>query len=245
MMKQVLFEIIENKPLRRDVMRLRLRGDCSAIERAGQFVNIKIEGQFLRRPLSVCDVEADELTVCYQIKGKGTEKLAAMTSGSLDLLTGLGNGFDKSLAGERPLLIGGGMGYTPMYILAKELLAMGIKPSVILGFNEKSEVIYEDEFRALGADVTVCTADGSYGKKGFVTDMMAELDYTYFYTCGPEAMFKAICEQSRTSGQCSFEARMGCGFGACMGCSCETLYGTKRICRDGPVLFKEEIKWPE
>jgi len=226
-------------------MRLRLRGDCSAIERAGQFVNIKIEGQFLRRPLSVCDVEGDVLTVCYQVKGKGTEKLSAMESGKLDLLTGLGNGFDKSLAGERPLLIGGGMGYTPMYILAKELLAMGVKPTVILGFNEKSEVIYEDEFRALGADVIVCTVDGSYGEKGFVTDVMAGLDYTYFYTCGPEAMFKAICAQSKTSGQCSFEARMGCGFGACMGCSCETLYGTKRICRDGPVLFKEEIKWPE
>lgn len=244
-MKQGFFEIIDNVPLRADVMRLRLRGDCSAVERAGQFVNIKIEGQFLRRPLSVCDVQGDTLTVCYQIKGKGTEKLSAMESGKLDLLTGLGNGFDKSLAGERPLLIGGGMGYTPMYILAKELLAMGVKPTVLLGFNEKSEVIYEDEFRALGADVIVCTADGSYGEKGFVTDVMADLDYTYFYTCGPEAMFKAICQQSKTSGQCSFEARMGCGFGACMGCSCETLYGTKRICRDGPVLFKEEIKWPE
>ena len=244
-MKQGIFEIIENSPLRWDLMRLRLRGDCSAIERAGQFVNIKIEGQFLRRPLSVCDVQGDVLTVCYQIKGKGTEKLAAMSSGSLDLLTGLGNGFDKSLAGAKPLLIGGGMGFTPMYILARELLERGVKPTVILGFNEKREVVYEAEFRALGADVIVCTADGSYGEKGFVTDVMAKLDYTYFYTCGPEAMFKAICEESKTSGQCSFEARMGCGFGACMGCSCETLYGSKRICKDGPVLMKEEIKWPE
>ena len=245
-MKQGIFEIIENSPLRADVMRLRLRGDCSAIERAGQFVNIKIEGQFLRRPLSVCDVEGDVLTVCYQIKGRGTEKLSAMGAGGrLDLLTGLGNGFDKSLAGVHPLLIGGGMGFTPMYILAKELVAQGIKPAVILGFNEKGEVICEDEFRALGADVTVCTVDGSYGMKGFVTDAMAEMEYSYFYTCGPEAMFRAICEKSKTSGECSFEARMGCGFGACMGCSCETLYGTKRICRDGPVLKKEEIKWPE
>ncbi len=245
MMKQAVFEIIENRPLREDVMRLRLRGDCSAIERAGQFVNIKLEGQFLRRPLSVCDLEGDVLTVCYQIKGRGTEKLAAMQSGSLDLLTGLGNGFDKELAGEHPLLIGGGMGFTPMYILAKELIAMGKKPTVILGFNTKSEVIYEDEFKALGADVTVSTVDGSYGVKGFVTDAMRGLDYSYFYTCGPEAMFKAVCRESRTSGECSFEARMGCGFGACMGCSCETLYGIKRICRDGPVLKKEEIKWPE
>ncbi len=245
MMKQAIFEIIENRPLREDVMRLRLRGDCSAILRAGQFVNIKIEGQFLRRPLSVCDVDGDMLTVCYQVKGRGTEKLAAMQSGSLDLLTGLGNGFDKSLAGDKPLLIGGGMGFTPMYILCKELVAMGKKPTVILGFNTKSEVIYEDEFKTLGADVIVSTADGSYGVKGFVTDVMGGLNYSYFYTCGPEAMFKAICDESKTSGECSFEARMGCGFGACMGCSCETLYGTKRICRDGPVLKKEEIKWPE
>ena len=243
-MKQGIFEIIENKPLRADVMRLRLRGDCSAIQRAGQFVNIKIEGQFLRRPLSVCDVENDVLTVCYQIKGQGTEKLAAMESGKLDLLTGLGNGFDKSLAGDKPLLIGGGMGFTPMYILAKELVALGKKPIVILGFNTASEVIYADEFKALGADVIVATADGSIGVKGFVTDAMAELDYSYFYTCGPEAMFKAICDESKSSGECSFEARMGCGFGACMGCSCETLYGTKRICKDGPVLKKEEIRWP-
>ena len=233
-MKQGIFEIIENKPLREDVMRLRLRGDCSAIVRAGQFVNIKIEGQFLRRPLSVCDVEGDVLTVCYQIKGQGTGKLAAMESGSLDLLTGLGNGFDKSLAGDKPLLIGGGMGFTPMYILAKELIAMGKKPTVILGFNTADEVIYEDEFRALGADVIVSTVDGSYGVKGFVTDAMS----------GLEAMFKAICDESKSSGECSFEARMGCGFGACMGCSCETLYGTKRICKDGPVLKKEEIRWP-
>ena len=243
-MKQGIFEIIENKPLRADVMRLRLRGDCSAIERAGQFVNIKIEGQFLRRPLSVCDVEGDVLTVCYQIKGQGTEKLAAMESGRLDLLTGLGNGFDKSLAGDMPLLIGGGMGFTPMYILCKELVAMGKKPTVILGFNTMDEVIYEREFKALGADVIVSTIDGSCGVKGFVTDAMEKLDYSYFYTCGPEAMFKAICDKSATSGECSFEARMGCGFGACMGCSCETLYGTKRICKDGPVLKKEEIRWP-
>ena len=243
-MKQGIFEIIENKPLRADVMRLRLRGDCSAIVRAGQFVNIKIEVQFLRRPLSVCDVEGDVLTVCYQIKGYGTEKLAAMERGKLDLLTGLGNGFDKSLAGDKPLLIGGGMGFTPMYILAKELVALGKKPTVILGFNTASEVIYADEFKALGADVIVATADGSIGVKGFVTDAMAELDYSYFYTCGPEAMFKAICDESKSSGECSFEARMGCGFGACMGCTCETLYGTKRICTDGPVLKKEEIRWP-
>ena len=242
-MKQSFFEIIENEPLREGVMRLRLRGDCSSIERAGQFVNIKIEGQYLRRPLSVCDLEGDVLTVCYRIKGKGTEKLSAMKQGRLDLLTGLGNGFSLENAGEKPLLIGGGMGFTPMFILAKRLIEKGVKPQVILGFNSADEVIYEEQFKALGASVTVCTADGSYGFKGFVTDAMAELDYSYFYTCGPEAMFKAIFKAAKSEGEFSFEARMGCGFGACMGCSCETIYGAKRICKDGPVLRKEEILW--
>jgi len=243
-MKQGLFKIIENTRIKDDVMRLRLRGDTSAIVRPGQFVNIKIDGMFLRRPLSVCDLEGDVLTVCYRIKGKGTEKLSRCSAGELDLLTGLGNGFDLSRAGDRPLLIGGGMGFTPLYILAKALLAEGKKPIVILGFNTADEILYEEEFKALGADVIISTADGSRGVKGFVTDAMEKLNYSYFYTCGPEAMFKAIYDNSKSSGEFSFEARMGCGFGACMGCSCETLYGSKRICKDGPVLTKEEVKWP-
>jgi len=243
-MKQGLFKIIENTRIKDDVMRLRLRGDTSAIVRPGQFVNIKIDGMFLRRPLSVCDLEGDVLTVCYRIKGKGTEKLSRCSAGELDLLTGLGNGFDLSRAGDRPLLIGGGMGFTPLYILAKALLAEGKKPIVILGFNTADEILYEEEFKALGADVIISTADGSRGVKGFVTDAMEKLNYSYFYTCGPEAMFKAIYDNSKSSGEFSFEERMGCGFGACMGCSCETLYGSKRICKDGPVLTKEEVKWP-
>ena len=243
-MKQGLFKIIENSRLNENVMRLRMQGDTSAITRPGQFVNIKTEGNFLRRPLSVCDCEGDVITVCYRINGKGTEKMAAKTHGTLDVLTGLGNGFNLDKAGDKPLLIGGGMGFTPMYILAKALIAQGKKPTVILGFNSVEEIIYEQEFKALGCEVIVSTVDGSYGVKGFVTDAMAELDYSYFYTCGPEAMFKAIYDASKTEGEFSFEARMGCGFGACMGCSCETLYGSKRICKDGPVLEKGEIKWP-
>lgn len=242
-MKQGLFEIMENRPLTSDVMRIRLKGDCSAIKRPGQFVDIKIEGLFLRRPLSVCDCEDGVITLVYKVLGSGTEKLSKIQSGSLDLLTGLGNGFDPALSGERPLLIAGGLGFTPLYILAKTLIKEGKHPSVILGFNSAEEVIYEDEFKALGAEVTVCTADGSYGVKGFVTEAMKGRDYSYFYTCGPEAMFKAVNDCAVTSGQFSFEQRMGCGFGACMGCSCETLYGVKRICKEGPVLRKEEIKW--
>ena len=242
-MKQGLFEIMENHLLTSDVMRIRLKGDCAAIKKPGQFVDIKIEGLFLRRPLSVCDCEDGVITLVYKVLGSGTEKLSTMQSGSLDLLTGLGNGFDPALSGERPLLIAGGLGFTPLYILAKTLIKEGKHPSVILGFNSAEEVIYEDEFKALGAEVTVCSADGSYGVRGFVTEAMKGRDYSYFYTCGPESMYRPVYDCAKSDGEFSFEARMGCGFGACMGCSCETLYGAKRICKDGPVLKKGEIKW--
>ena len=242
-MKQGIFEIIENRPLNSQVMRLRLRGDTGAITRPGQFVNIRIDGCFLRRPLSVCDWDKDSLTVVYRIVGRGTEQLSRTQSGSLDILTGLGNGFDLAPAGERPLLIGGGLGFTPLYALAKHLIAQGKRPQVLLGFATAAQAVYEEEFKALGCDVTLCTEDGSRGLKGYVTQAMAGLDYSYFYTCGPEAMFKAVNDCAVTSGQFSFEQRMGCGFGACMGCSCETLYGVKRICKEGPVLRKEEIRW--
>ena len=242
-MKQGLFEIIENTPLTANVYRMRLRGDTSDITRSGQFVNIKLDGFYLRRPISVCDRTEDELTIIYKVVGKGTEAMAAMTEGTLDVLTGLGNGYDLSCAGDRPLLLGGGVGVPPMYLLAKDLIAAGKQVTVVLGFNTKSEIFYEEEFRALGATVYVTTVDGSYGQKGFVTDAMKTIDYSYFYTCGPEPMLKAIFSASTTEGQLSFEERMGCGFGACMGCSCKTIYGNKRICKEGPVLRKEEILW--
>ena len=243
-MKQGFFEIIENKALTASVYQMRLSGDTSAITASGQFVNIKLEGKFLRRPISVCDCEGGVLTLVYKVVGKGTEDMSRMKAGDrLDILTGLGNGYDLSPAGDRPLLLGGGVGVPPMYMLAKQLRAMGKSVSVILGFNTKDEIFYEDEFRALGCDVTVATADGSYGVRGFVTDAMEGMDYTYFYTCGPEPMLKAIFGASTTEGQFSFEERMGCGFGACMGCSCKTVTGYKRICREGPVLRKEEILW--
>ena len=242
-MKQGLFEIIENTPLTANVYRMRLRGDTSAITRSGQVVNIKLDGFYLRRPISVCDRTEDTLTIIYKVVGKGTEAMAAMTEGTLDVLTGLGNGYDLTCSGDRPILLGGGVGVPPMYLLAKDLIAEGKKVTVVLGFNTASEIFYEDEFRALGADVIVTTVDGSYGQKGFVTDAMKNIDYTYFYTCGPEPMLKAIFSTSVTEGQLSFEERMGCGFGACMGCSCKTIYGNKRICKEGPVLRKEEILW--
>ena len=244
-MKQGLFEIIENIPLVNGVYRMRLRGDTSDITAPGQFVNIRLDGMFLRRPISVCDVQGDVLTIIYKVVGKGTAAMSAMKTGSLDILTGLGNGYDLSAAGEKPVLLGGGVGVPPMYLLAKRLIGEGKTPAVILGFNKKEEVFYEEEFKALGCKVLVTTVDGSYGIQGFVTDALKEVEYTHFYTCGPEPMLKAVYRATNTSGQMSFEERMGCGFGACMGCSCKTLTGYKRICKDGPVMRKEEIKWED
>ena len=244
-MRQLLFEIKENRPLTKDIMEMILAGDTSDITRPGQFVNIKLDGLYLRRPISVCDAEEGKLTLIYKVVGKGTEQMRDMTEGTLNILSSLGNGYDTSISGEKPLLIGGGVGVPPLYMLAKELVKEGKEVSVILGFNTKDEIFYEEEFKALGCKVYVTTVDGSYGIKGFVTEAMKEIDYTHFFTCGPEPMLKAVWNASETSGQLSFEERMGCGFGACMGCSCKTLTGFKRICKDGPIMMKEEILWKD
>ena len=243
-MKDVRLKLISNRKIAENTYESRLVGDLSDITAAGQFVNIKLDGFYLRRPISVCDVVGDELTIIYKAVGHGTEMMARAEVGTEWLtLTGLGNGYDLSKSGERPLLIGGGAGVPPMYLLAKKLVALGKTPTVILGFNTKAEIFYKEEFEALGVKVIITTADGSEGVSGFVTDAMDGVEYSYFYTCGPEPMLKAVYNKSTTSGSFSFEERMGCGFGACMGCSCETKYGNKRICRDGPVLVKEEIIW--
>ena len=243
-MKRSLFTIESNEQLAPGTFRMVLAGDASAITSPGQFVNIALEGKFLRRPISVCDWDEGSLTIIYKVVGKGTDQMSKMPVGAqLDILTGLGNGYDLEKSGDKPLLIGGGAGIPPMFALAKKLLAQGKTPSVILGFNKAEERFLEEAFKALGMTVTVATADGSLGVKGFVTDAMPQEGYTYIYTCGPEPMLKAVYNQSVTSGQFSFEERMGCGFGACMGCTCKTKYGNKRICREGPVLEKEEIIW--
>lgn len=242
-MKQGYFDIISNQKLTENVYKMCLKGDITAITKAGQFINIKIDGLYLRRPISVFDLSGDTVTIIYKVVGKGTEALSRMQSGKLDILTGLGNGYNVGLSGDYPLLIGGGVGIPPMYLLAKKLIENGKKISVILGFNTANEVFCQEDFNALGATVYLTTVDGSLGIKGFVTDALKDIDYTHFYTCGPEPMLKAVYNATKTSGQFSFEERMGCGFGACMGCSCKTLYGNKRICKDGPVLYKEEIIW--
>ncbi len=244
-MKQVFFTVLTNDKLTDSVYRMTLKGDTSAIERPGQFVNILIDGLYLRRPISVCDVEDGVLTIIYKVVGKGTERLAATDSGAvLDILTGLGNGYFTDYSGDTPLLIGGGVGVPPLYNLCKTLLSEGKTPSVILGFNTEKEIFYKEEFEKLGVYTIVATADGSCGVKGFVTDAMDYVDnYSHVFTCGPEPMLKAVYNKSTTDGQFSFEERMGCGFGACMGCSCKTKYGNKRICKDGPVMMKEEIIW--
>jgi dihydroorotate dehydrogenase electron transfer subunit len=244
-MKQGIFTITENKPLTRLIFRMKLQGDTSDITAAGQFVNIKLDGLFLRRPISVCDVEGDTLTIIYKVVGEGTHRLAHMREGEkLDILTGLGNGYDLSKSGDAPLLIGGGVGVPPMYNLAKRLIAQGKKVTVIMGFNAEYEVFYKNEFEALGAKVIITTVDGSVGIKGFVTNAIDTLPApSCIYTCGPEPMLKAIYNATDCPAYFSFEERMGCGFGACVGCTCKTKYGNKRICKDGPVLCREEIIW--
>ena len=242
-MKQGFYTVSENTPLTQSVYRMQLVGDTDGIK-CGQFINILIDSLYLRRPISVCDVSDQSITILYKVVGKGTEKMACMPIGArLDVLTQLGNGYDTAPSGDKVLLLGGGVGVPPLYLLCKKLIAEGKAVTVILGFNTKDEIFYEQEFKDLGATVFVTTADGSYGVKGFVTDAMNEIDYTYFYTCGPEPMLKAVYRATKTSGQFSFEERMGCGFGACMGCSCKTVTGYKRICKEGPVLEKEEILW--
>ena len=244
-MKQGLFEITGNRSIAENVFLMRLSGDTGAITRPGQFVNIKLDGHFLRRPISVCDSGPGALTLIYKAVGEGTKRLSELQPGArLDILSGLGNGYDVSLSGDSPLLVGGGVGVPPLYKLAKELLSQGKRVKVIIGFNTAPEVFFAEEFRALGAEVLITTADGSEGIKGFVTDALdAAGDFGYYYACGPEPMLKALCRAAKTSGQLSFEERMGCGFGACMGCSCRTVTGYKRICREGPVLRREEIIW--
>ena len=245
-MIQSIFTVRENVALTKTVYKMKLEGDVSEITSPGQFVNIKLDGKYLRRPISVCDCENGVLTLIYKVVGKGTEQMAEMTAGQeLDILTGLGNGYNTDLSGDKPVLLGGGVGVPPLYMLAKKLIAQGKEVTVILGFNTKEEIFCEEDFKALGAKTIVATADGSYGVKGFVTDALKDVDYTYFYTCGPEPMLKALFKATATSGQLSFEERMGCGFGACMGCSCKVITGYKRICKDGPVLEKEEILWED
>lgn len=243
-MKQSIFTVLSNEKIAVNTFKTVLEGDTSAITASGQFVNIKLDGFYLRRPISVCDYDGESLTIIYKVVGKGTEYMSELSEGDkLDILTGLGNGYDLTKSGNNPLLIGGGAGVPPMYNLCRKLMVEGKKLTVIMGFNTSDEIFYEEEFKKLGADVIVATADGSKGVKGFVTDAMKGVSYSYIYTCGPEPMLKAVYNAAESGGQFSFEERMGCGFGACMGCSCETKYGNKRICKDGPVLDKEEIIW--
>ena len=242
-MREITFEITENLPIAANVYRMRLVGDARDITLPGQFVNIRLDGFFLRRPISVCDRSADSLTIIYKTVGRGTESMSRMRAGErLDILSGLGNGYDTSASGARPLLIGGGVGVPPLYMLAKELTSEGKKVCTVLGFNSACDVFYTKEFAELGCEVVVTTYDGSFGRRGFVTDALPE-DATYFYACGPEPMLKAVYKATAIPGEFSFEERMGCGFGACMGCTCKTVTGSKRICKDGPVLKKEEILW--
>ena len=241
-MKQSIFTIVSNVALTETVYKMVLSGDTSAVTNCGQFVDLRLPEKYLRRPISVCDYDETTLTLIYKVVGSGTEIMSTLPVGTqLDVLTGLGNGYDTSLSGDRPVLVGGGVGVPPMFNLCKKLVAEGKHPQVVLGFNMASEIFLAEEFKALGVDVHIATADGSVGTKGFVTDVIKNLEYTYFYACGPMPMFKAMEACLITSGQYSFEERMGCGFGACMGCTILTKSGYKRVCKDGPVFWREEV----
>ncbi len=243
-MKQGIFSITANTAIAPGVFRMELKGDTSAVTAPGQFINIRLEGNFLRRPISVHGWNEETLTILYKVVGKGTEKLSSYQPGTeLDILTGLGNGFSTSIPCQKPLLIGGGIGTAPLFPLACQLCAQKKTPAVILGFNTASEIFGAEEYREIGCETIITTVDGSAGIKGFVTDAMKDLAFDYYYACGPEPMLKAVFHTAETDGELSFEERMGCGFGACMGCSCKTVTGYKRICKDGPVLKKEEILW--
>ena len=246
MYKKGLYTIVSNTSLTPVVYRMVLEGDTQYITNSGEFINIELSGKFLRRPISIADSDERTITIIYKVVGRGTEQMKQMKAGEvLDILTGLGNGFSTNNDAKRPLLVGGGVGVPPMYNLCKRLQGEGKKPMVILGFNTAAEIFYAEEFRALGVDVYISTADGSEGTKGFVTDVIREkaLEFDYLYTCGPLPMLKALYDATESPAEFSFEERMGCGFGACMGCSCKTKYGNKRICKDGPVLKREEIIW--
>lgn len=245
MNKKGKFKIIQNVKIAKDVFKMILEGNTEYITNAGQFINIELPELYLRRPISVCDYDDKTVTIIYKVVGEGTEKMSKLSEGTeLDVLTGLGNGFNLNCEGDKPLVIGGGVGTPPMYRLCKDLIAAGKKPTVILGFASKEDVFFEEEFKALGVDIYVLTNDGSVGTKGFVTDVMKDLkDYTYFYACGPMVMLKAICNATDIDGQVSLEERMGCGFGACMGCTIKTQEGYKRVCKEGPVFRKESLIW--
>lgn len=242
-MKEVCYTVTENRPLTDSVYSLRLAGQTDAITAPGQFLELRLDGFFLRRPLSICDWDENGVTILYKVVGRGTDWLSQCAAGQkIMALSGLGNGFDVSACGQKPLLVGGGIGVPPMYGLAKRLLAAGKKPTILLGFNTASEIIYEEEFKKLGLRTIITTVDASAGVRGFVTDALPE-DFDVFCACGPLPMLRALCGKTEKRGFLSLEARMGCGFGACMGCTIETRSGAKRVCREGPIFAKEELIW--
>ncbi|MCQ2087566.1 MAG: dihydroorotate dehydrogenase electron transfer subunit [Bacilli bacterium] len=242
-MQKGLYKVLSNIPLTSNVFKMVIESEEPVNVSCGQFINIKLEGLYLRRPISICDFSSNTITIIYKVVGTGTEALSKVKEGEdLDCLIGLGTGYVTTYTENNALVLGGGVGIPPLYGLCKKLVEEGKKVRVVLGFNTKEEIFFEEEFKKLGVETVVTTVDGSYGVKGFVTDAM-EFDYDYFYTCGPLPMLKSVYNKTTTSGQFSFEERMGCGFGACMGCSQKTTTGYKRVCKEGPVFYKEEIVW--
>ncbi len=245
-MTKSAFTLEQARQLTGDVWELTLAGDTSAVTAPGQFVNLELPGKFLRRPISVCDWDEGRLLLLVKEAGAGTRQLVRLPAGTeLDTLSGLGNGFDLSAVPENAVLTGGGIGIAPLYGLAKRMIAAGRRPRAVLGFRSKADAFYREEFAALGLEVHIATEDGSLGTRGFVTDVLKTLpEGQYVLACGPTPMLKAVHALPQLSGgQFSFEARMACGFGACVGCTIQTKQGPRRVCKDGPVFQKEDIVW--
>ena len=242
-MRDNRYTVVKNEEIAPGTYYMTIAGDTSQIKDPGQFINIKIDGLYLRRPMSICSYDEESMSIIYKVVGKGTEAMSRMPAGdSFDALSPLGNGFDTEKIPEGALLIGGGAGAMPIYTLAMILRDKGKKPHVIIGFNREEEIFFADEFRDLGVELTIATMDGSVGVKGTVVDAMEKANRPYVCVCGPDPMMKAVAEHS-SGGQFDLGARMACGFGACMGCTVITKSGPKRVCKDGPIFDQEEIIW--
>ena len=217
-MKKEILTVISNRPVDAlsKVYQMELSG-CSEEQRPGQFVNIELDGLFLRRPISVCDWKDGVLTLLYKLVGKGTALMATLQPGArLDVLCSLGNGFDIDIpALTRPLLVGGGIGTAPLYLLARRLKERGVSPTVILGFNTASEIIYEKEFKALGLRTLVTTVDGSYGTPGFVTDALPLLASA----SAPSSVGASVSDPSTVGDSVSDSSTVGAsGYDYCYAC---------------------------
>lgn len=255
-MKSEWMTIVANDCIAEDTFEMRLTGDLvDEMTQPGQFLHLQVGDGWeyvLRRPISIADVCRDQnmVTVLYKVVGQGTKQLSRLSAGDqVNILGPRGNGFNiEGVVNQSLILVGGGIGVPPLYYLGKKLIEQGNKLTFVLGFQSEDAVFYESQFQELG-NVIVTTDDGSYGRKGFVTSVLPELENnnSAYYACGPKGMLKAITTTlPNMEGYISLEERMGCGVGACFACVCEPTVPNKphdyrKICVDGPVFSAKEV----